>query len=266
MTASERQGRVQIRSVLCTGTKDQIRREIRPYPAERKVRPTLVTEFTKGRNGSIMKKRCVIVGGADIGCIGLLREQLTAEDYVVFCDSGLKHLEALGVQPDLIVGDFDSHPDPRLAAETIVLPCEKDDTDTMFAVREGIRRGFDDFLLIGVVGARLDHTLGNVSILLYLDSLGKKACIIDDYSDMEIVSASPVSVSGRYAFFSLLNISGCARGVTVTGAKYPLEDAEITCEYPYGISNEVLPGGEAAVSVREGRLLLIKDRPVPEHR
>ena len=204
--------------------------------------------------------RCVIVGGADINNYGFIREKLCADDYVIFCDSGLKHLENLQVQPSLIVGDFDSHENPHLAVETIVLPCEKDDTDTVFAVKEAIKRGFDDFLLIGVVGARLDHTLGNVSILLYLNSLGKKGCIIDDYSEMEIVTDKPVPITEKYAFFSLLNVTGCARGITITGAKYLLDNAEITCEYQYGVSNEVLPGQTAYVSVREGCLLLIKDR------
>ena len=75
------------------------------------------------------------------------------DDFIVFCDSGLNHLESLQVNPGLIVGDFDSHDNPHLGVETIVLPCEKDDTDTVFAVKEAIKRGFDDFLLIGVVGA-----------------------------------------------------------------------------------------------------------------
>lgn len=205
-------------------------------------------------------KRCVIVGGADINNYGFIREKLSADDYVVFCDSGLKHLEQLQVRPGLIVGDFDSHENPHLDVETIVLPCEKDDTDTVYAVKEAISRGFDDFLLIGVAGARLDHTLGNVSILLYLDSLGKKGFIIDDYSEMEIVSDKPVSICDRYTFFSLLNITGCAKGITITGAKYPLDGGEISCEYQYGISNQVLPGKTAVVSVKCGKLLLLKVR------
>ncbi len=205
-------------------------------------------------------KRCVIVGGADINNYGFIRGKISPDDFVVFCDSGLKHLEPLSVKPGLIVGDFDSHENPHLDVETIVLPCEKDDTDTVYAVKEAINRGFDNFILIGVVGARLDHTLGNVSILLYLDSLGKKGCIIDDYSEMEIVSDKPVSICDQYAFFSLLNITGCAKGITITGAKYPLTDAEIPCEYQYGVSNEVLQGMEATVSVGYGKLLLIKIR------
>ena len=206
----------------------------------------------------IRMKRCIIVGGADINNYAYIRSCLHEDDFIVFCDSGLKHLEPLQVKPDLIVGDFDSHENPHLDVETIVLPCEKDDTDTVFAVKEAVKRGFDDFLLIGVIGARLDHTLGNVSILLYLDSHGKKGCIIDDYSEMEIVSDKPLSIYDRYAFFSLLNITGCANGISIIGAKYPLNDAEISCEYQYGISNEVLPGETATVSVKHGKLLLIR--------
>lgn len=205
-------------------------------------------------------KRCVIVGGADINNYEYIKSCLRNDDFIVFCDSGLKRLESLQVKPGLIVGDFDSHDNPHLDVETIVLPCEKDDTDTVFAVKEAIKRGFDDFLLIGVVGARLDHTLGNVSILLYLDALGKKGTIIDDYSEMEIVSNEPAYICDQYTFFSLLNISGIAKGITIENAKYLLDNAEITCEYQFGVSNEVLRGKVAKITVKEGKLLLIKDR------
>lgn len=204
-------------------------------------------------------RRCVIVGGADISCYDRIRPMLQPEDFFIYCDSGLRHQQALGRRPDLIVGDFDSHENPHLAVETIVLPCEKDDTDTVFAVKEAIRRGMTDFLLLGVIGGRLDHTLGNVGILLFLDAQGMHGRILDDFSDMEIVSRQPVTISDDYAYFSLLNVSGLARGVTIEHAKYPLTEGEITCEYQYGVSNEVLPGRTARVSVREGRLLLIRD-------
>ena len=208
-------------------------------------------------------RRCVIIGGASIGDYGTVSAKLRQDDYMIYCDCGLRHMDGLGAEPDLIVGDFDSYSNPEFDTETIVLPCEKDDTDTVFAVKEALRRGFEDFLLIGVVGERLDHTLGNVSILLMLDSEGKKGTIIDDYSEMEIVSdrcGMPCIIDDSYVYFSLINISGTARGVTIRGAKYPLENAEITCEYQYGVSNEVLPGCTAEVSVGEGRLLLVKVR------
>ncbi len=203
-------------------------------------------------------KRCVIIGGADINNYDTVRKYLSDTDFYIFCDSGLKHINELRVKPDLIVGDFDSHPNPNLDIETIVLPCEKDDTDTVFAAKEALKRGFDDFLLIGVSGARLDHTIGNVSILLMLNADGKKAILVDDYSEMEIVSSEPKYIRDSYKFFSLLNITGKAKGITIENAKYPLKNAEINCEYQYGISNEVLAGRTAKVTVKDGNLLLIK--------
>lgn len=206
----------------------------------------------------VPEKRCVIIGGADIGNYESIRPYLQENDYIIFCDSGLGHMEHLQAAPNLIVGDFDSHPKPETNVETIVLPCEKDDTDTVYAVKEGIRRGYNDFLLLGVVGARLDHTLGNVSLLLYLESRGKTGVIVDDYSEMELVCDAPAYIPDTWSYFSLLNISGKAEGVTIENAKYPLDRASITCEYQYGISNEVIPGKIAKVTVTEGKLLLIK--------
>ena len=164
-------------------------------------------------------KRCVIIGGADINNYEYIKSCLNNDDLIIFCDSGLKHLEALQVKPGLIVGDFDSYDNPHLDVETIELPCEKDDTDTVFAVKEAVKRGYNDFLLLGVIGGRFDHTLGNVSILLYLDSIGKKGKIIDDHSEMEVISKHPVYIKDTYPFFSLLNISGVAKGITVENAK-----------------------------------------------
>ncbi len=205
-----------------------------------------------------MKQRCVIVGGSEIRNYQALWDYLNPDDFNIFCDSGLFHQEALGIEPHLIVGDFDSHPDPHLNVETITLPCEKDDTDTMFAAKEAVKRGFDDFLLLGVSGRRLDHTLGNMSILLMLHRQGKRALLVDNYSEMEIVAKNPVYIDDSFPFFSLLNISGTAQEITVENAKYPLRDAEIQCTYQYGISNEVLPGHQAKVSVGKGELLLVK--------
>lgn len=203
-------------------------------------------------------RRCVVIGGADIGRYDRIRSYLRENDFFICCDSGLKHREGLDIVPNLIVGDFDSHENPHLDIETIVLPCEKDDTDTVFAVKEALKRGFQDFLLVGVIGGRLDHTLGNTSLLLMLDTQGKRAVALDDYSEMEIVSDRPAYIDERYPYFSLVNISGIARGITIQNAKFPLSHAEIICEYQYGISNEVLPGMTAEVTVENGRLLLIK--------
>ena len=205
-------------------------------------------------------KRCVIVGGAVIRHYEEIRQYLQPDDFIVCCDSGLKHRERLGIVPDLIIGDFDSSEDPGLPVETIVLPREKDDTDTMAAVREMVRRGFERFLLLGVFGDRLDHTLANVYILTWLDNRGKEALAVDDFSEMEVVSWKPAYITDRFPFFSLLNITGLSEGVTIKNAGYPLENAAISGEYQFAVSNEPLPGKTAEVTVRKGSLLLIRDR------
>ncbi len=205
-------------------------------------------------------KRCVIIGGAPIDNYAAVCRYISAGDDCIFCDCGLRHMDALGVRPSLIVGDFDSSQMPELPAEIIKLPCEKDDTDTVYAVKEAVSRGYDAFLLVGMVGARLDHTIGNISILLYLHAQNKQAMLVDDYSEMEIVSCVPAYIDDSYACFSVLNISGTARGITIENAKYPLCGAEISTQYQYGISNEVLPGHKASVSVAEGCVLLIKNK------
>ena len=159
----------------------------------------------------------------------------------------------------MIVGDFDSSENPLRPTETIVLPHIKDETDTLFAVKEAMRRGFRDFLLVGVIGGRLDHTLGNIAVLNMLASEGCTALAVDDYSEVSVVT-DKAEVSCDFSYFSLLNVTGVCRGVSIKNALYPLDRAELTTEFPLGISNEPLPGKTALITVREGRALLIKVR------
>ena len=156
-------------------------------------------------------RRCVIVGGTGIARYDRVNRFLREDDFCIFCDSGLRHLPFLHAVPALIVGDFDSHEKPDTDTEIIELPREKDDTDTFFAAKEAVRRGFEDFLLIGVIGERTDHTLANLSILQYLDTAGKKAVLLDDWSEMRIISRNEETVGNDFAYFSVLAIGGSAR-------------------------------------------------------
>lgn len=211
----------------------------------------------KWASGTWQMNRCIIIGGAEIKNYDLIREYFKPGDYFVYCDCGLKHEKFLRVKPDLIIGDFDSYAQPLDLHNVIVLPKVKDDTDTIFAVKEGIKRGFDDFVLIGATGGRQDHNLGNIYALLMLKMQGKSAIIIDDYSEIKIIAQGETErVKFGCKFFSVINIAGIARGITITGAKYNLDNAEISPEYQYGISNEVLEN-EAIIELGEGYLLLI---------
>lgn len=203
-------------------------------------------------------KKCVIVGGAEIKDYDRARSFINAGDYVIYCDCGLRHLEGLGSEPDLIIGDFDSYDDPHAACETITLPHIKDDTDTGYAAKEAVKRGYDECVLLGASGGRFDHTTGNVSLLLMLDEAGVKATLADDYCEMEILSGDEKEIPASYPYFSLLAVFGKADGVYIKDALYPLDNASISPDFQLGISNEVLPGKTARVYVTGGKMLLVK--------
>ncbi len=203
-----------------------------------------------------MKRRCVIVLGGEIGDCSVIKSELREDDYFIFCDSGLSHEAVLGVKADLALGDFDSHPVPE-GVETLVFPPEKDDTDAYLGIKEGIRRGFTDFLILGALGRRVDHEIANIYLLDWLDSHSCRAEIFDGTTRMRMVSGKEVVILSSVKYFSLLALSGTARAVSIKGAAYNLEDGTIEPSFQYGISNEV-KGNEARVSVGEGKLLLVE--------
>ena len=203
-------------------------------------------------------RRAVVIAGGEIISYERVRSFLKPEDYYIFCDSGLFHKEGLNVEPDLIIGDFDSHEKVDTGSEIITLPEMKDDTDSLSGVKLALKRGFKDFLLLGMTGRRMDHTLCNLYLLAFIKSHNGRALIVDDWSEMEVVEKEEVFISDSYTYFSLIAWKGKCAGVNIENALYPLSSAVIEPEYQYGISNEPLKGG-SRVWVEKGSLLLIKD-------
>ncbi len=208
-------------------------------------------------------KRCVVISAGQISDYERAKSFIRKDDFFIFCDAGLCHAEGLGIVPNVIVGDFDSCDKDLLAKyegsdkEIIRLPSEKDDTDTFFAVKLALERGYDDFLFLGSMGARFDHTLGNISILVYLHEHHKNAVLADDYSFMKIVGNEPFCIEDSCSYFSVLTVAGDVSGVSIKNAKYPLENANLSCNFQLGISNEVLPNQTASVCVQNGCVLVV---------
>ena len=200
--------------------------------------------------------RSVLVLGGTITDYAKAKASIDDEDYVIYCDRGLRHLEALGVKPSLAVGDFDSVPAPE-GVETVVFPPRKDDTDALCGLREGLRRGYTTFLILGALGGRLDHEMGNIYLLDYLHSHGADGEIADGVTTVEIVGKEWKRVRSGTKYFSLIAAFGRAEGIYIEGAEYNLTDGVIDPSYQYGISNETR-GEETRVRVEKGRLLLIR--------
>lgn len=177
--------------------------------------------------------------------------------YCIAADKGLLRLREHGVEPDLVVGDFDSLGYVPEARELVRHPVEKDDTDTMLAVREGLRRGSRTFLIYGGLGGRLDHTLASVQTLAFLAEHGARGLLVGEGTAVTLLENGamrfPASVQGTVSVFCF---GDKAEGVTETGLYYPLENACLTNALPLGVSNAFC-GQESAVSVQNGKLLLL---------
>ena len=201
-------------------------------------------------------KKCVIFCAAE--CRELL-ETPSAADFVIAADGGLEHTRKFGIEPDEILGDFDSlgyiPPDSR------VFPVEKDDTDAMLAVRRGLSLGCREFLLYGSLdGPRLDHTVANFQTLQFLCDRGAFGYLIGNECIVTVVKNGtlrfPASARGIVSVFCL---GADAGGVTLRGLKYPLENGTLTPGFPLGVSNHFV-GDSTEITVKNGSLLVIWDR------
>ncbi|MBQ9938402.1 MAG: thiamine diphosphokinase [Oscillospiraceae bacterium] len=200
------------------------------------------------------KKVCLIVGAGELDGAVLCRRE---SDFVIAADGGLKYLAEAGVTPDLVVGDFDSLGYKPNHPNIICHPPEKDDTDTMLAVKEGFARGFDTFLLYAGLGGRLDHTVANLQTLSYIAERGGRGYIVGGNSVSTVIRNGKIEFAAENSGMISVFCSGeTAKGVTISGLKYEVEDAELGSDFPLGASNEFC-GKAAAVSVKSGRLLII---------
>ena len=182
------------------------------------------------------------------------------EDYLICADSGYRHCVQLGFSPQLVLGDFDSYAGVvQSDCELLRYPIEKDDTDTMLAVKQALQRGYERLVLVGMLGGRLDHTLANIQTLVYAVEHGAAAQIIDSSCYITVIKGGQTAqIPYQQGFhFSVFCHSDCASGVCIRHAKYELEDAQITNGFPIGVSNSFLEGQPAQISVKQGILVIL---------
>ena len=201
-------------------------------------------------------KECVIFCAAE--CDGLARP-IGQDAFVIAADGGLRHTQSLNITPNAVLGDFDSLGFFPEGAN--VFPVEKDDTDAMLAVRLGLRRGCDEFLLYGSLdGPRLDHTVANFQTLQCLADHGAVGYLIGNTTMVTVVKNGkitfPAGCSGTVSVFCM---GQDAEGVTETGLFYGIEDGVFTSGFPLGVSNH-FTGKKAEISVKNGSLLVLWEK------
>lgn len=200
-----------------------------------------------------MKRAFIFAAGTFYG----LRERPVPGDLVIAADAGERACREAGLVPDLLLGDFDSMPLPEVSETPLCrLPVEKDETDTLAAVRTALERGCKTIYVYGGTGGkRLDHTLANLQTLLFIRRRKARGFLYDDnfiWTALENESLT-IRKEVEWGLFSAFCLDGRAEGVYETGFQYPLEDAVLTPDFPLGVSNHIIEP-EARISVRKGAL------------
>lgn len=202
---------------------------------------------------------CVIFGA---GAYTAPKVKFDKNTLIIAADGGYAAVRAAGLNPDIIIGDFDSGDAPTdTEAFVLKLNRDKDDTDMLAAVKTGLRRGCDTFVLYGGTGGRLDHTVANFGALAYLNAFGAQGFLIDEQSVATVITdgkfSPPKAAAGTVSVFAY---GGNAEGVTLKGLKFPLDNYELTPEFPIGVSNETVAGMRAEILVKRGTLLIFFPR------
>ena len=205
-----------------------------------------------------MERRCVVFCAGEEGEIDFAA---TPEDFIICCDAGFAAAKRRGITPDLLIGDFDSYREPLPeTVETLHFPVEKDDTDSMLALREGLRRGYKRFVLLFALGGRLDHTLANLQALAFLEEFGADGFIIGPRDRVQLLKNGVLDIPRRSGYtVSIFAYAGKAIGVTLKGMQYPLNDAVVTETFPIGLGNYIIER-TGRISVLDGTLLVVESK------
>ncbi len=200
--------------------------------------------------------KCIVFCAAEFDRLAC---PIEPEDYVIAADGGLQHTQALGIEPQEILGDFDSL--GYIPQDARVFPVEKDDTDAMLAARRGLALGFREFLYYGSLdGKRLDHTVANYQTLQYLADHGARGYLVgQDFLATVVKEGRIFFPEGTEGLISVFCLGADARGVSLRGLYYPLEGGTLTAGFPLGVSNH-FTGAPAEISVEAGSLLVMWER------
>lgn len=181
-------------------------------------------------------------------------------DLIIAADGGYDWLSDMGVTPHLLVGDFDSLSEIPAGTHVVCLPREKNDTDTMAAVRLAMERGYRRFRLYGGTGGRFDHTLANLQLLTWLARRGCENRLCAPGWMAAAIDGGALSFpAGAEGTVSVFCQGERAEGVCLEGLKYPLSGAVLTCEFSLGVSNE-FTGQPSRIAVEKGTLLVVWQR------
>ncbi len=178
-------------------------------------------------------KKCFIFGAMENKKLPIMPD---GESLVIAADLGLMRAHSHGIEPDIIIGDFDSLGTAPQGENVIKLPVRKDETDVGFAVKTAREKGISDLVLYGALGGGLDHTLANLQIASGIAEGGGSCLLIGDNGSAAVLSHSELHFEGGQGRLSVLCLSDKAE-VAISGCEYSAEKIELTRSFPLGVSN-----------------------------
>lgn len=205
--------------------------------------------------------KTLIISGGNIS-LEFAKKHIKNNDfnYIIAVDKGLQVLNKLEIEPDYIIGDFDSISKKILNnynKNIIKLNKEKDYTDTHMALKLAIEIGSNDIIIIGAIGTRIDHTLANIHILK--EAMEKKiSCkIVNEKNKIFLINKNTIiERDENYNYLSIIPLTTRATKITLKGFKYLLENADLSIGQSIGISNEQIEK-EAQIDLKTGILIII---------
>lgn len=202
--------------------------------------------------------RCVIISGSPDTNVEEIKSLCTIDDFIVCADSGYSFAKKAGLTPNLIIGDFDSLKEELPQnTEVVKLNTHKDDTDTEHCVMECIRRGYKDFLLLGSIGGRTDHTFANIATLAFLSEYNYNGIARNNGEEIRILKEGSYEMNNKKGLIFSVFPYGCESvNVTYKGAEYMLNNKTLTYNVSRGISN-VFVDDEAEITINRGRAILL---------
>ncbi|MCD8383220.1 MAG: thiamine diphosphokinase [Clostridiales bacterium] len=212
--------------------------------------------------GESRKKRAVLIGAASDSLPPELAERVHPDDFIICADGGRGLAERLGLRPDWYVGDNDSGGRPEGLPATL-LPSEKDVSDMEMAVDQALKLGYRELLLLGCTGGRSDHHLANLGLLEQIDQRGGCGTLLDGVNEVRFLGPGSYQIENRpaYHYLGLIPLDMTVTGVTLTGVRYPLESFTLHRGSTRSVSNEILPGTTAVLTIRAGHIYLIRSQP-----
>ena len=197
-----------------------------------------------------------IFGASEISDYGYYKDKIEKSSFIICADGGIKHIKALGLIPDVIIGDFDSSENTDEYSNKIVYPVKKDDTDLALALNYAEEKGFSECVAIGCLGGRLDHTLSNIHLLKYAYYKNISLKLIDENTEVFLIKGKKKIKYSGYKYISVFPLGDKATGVTYKGLEYPLCDATLISGIPLGVSNH-FADEYAEIECKEGFLVVM---------